>query len=111
MISSPPKHADPGSAGARHVIEFFDNAARTYADGYSDNSSEARFYQRRQEIVLRRLSPDGGRLLDLGCGPGLMVEACLERGFTYAGVDISPGMIAECRRRHAGRGSASFLIS
>lgn len=110
-MAAPAQHVDRESADARHVMEFFDSAALTYADDYFGSSPEARFYQRRKEIVLQCLSHAGGRLLDLGCGPGQMVEACVERGFVYVGVDISPGMIAECRRRHAGRAGVSFTIA
>ncbi len=100
-----------GFAAGRAVSDFFDAAAGTYGEGYIGNSPVAHFFRRRMEIVLELLAPfRGGRLLDLGCGPGLMVGPCVERGFTYVGVDISPGMIAECRERHREHSAASFIV-
>ena len=41
-------------------------------------------------------------LLDLGCGIGRLVRALAGRVRSIAGVDVSPGMIEEARRRCAG---------
>jgi SAM-dependent methyltransferase len=42
----------------------------------------------------------GTRLLDLGCGPGIVTGLAAARGAAPVGVDVSPGMLAEARRRH-----------
>jgi len=53
--------------------------------------------------------PAGGRVLDAGCGPGLVSEALLEAGHQVLGVDLSAEMIARARRRCARFGArASF---
>jgi SAM-dependent methyltransferase len=44
----------------------------------------------------------GTRVLDLGCGPGVVCGLAAERGALPTGVDVSPGMLAEARRRHPG---------
>ena len=44
----------------------------------------------------------GTRVLDVGCGPGVVLAAALARGARPSGIDISPGMVAEARRRHPG---------
>ncbi len=44
----------------------------------------------------------GTRVLDVGCGPGVVIAAALARGAVPTGVDIAPGMVAEARRRHPG---------
>jgi len=44
--------------------------------------------------------PEGGKVLDIGCGMGGPVARWLiERGFEVSGVDSSPSMIALCRER------------
>jgi SAM-dependent methyltransferase len=42
-----------------------------------------------------------GPVLDLGCGPGRLVEALGDRGLRALGVDVSPTAVAQCRRRRA----------
>jgi SAM-dependent methyltransferase len=43
--------------------------------------------------------PAGGRILDAGCGPGLVAEALLEAGHCVVGVDLSAEMIARAHKR------------
>ncbi len=45
--------------------------------------------------------PAGARLLDAGCGPGLVSEAFAAAGFTLVGVDLSPEMIRRAEARCA----------
>jgi SAM-dependent methyltransferase len=53
--------------------------------------------------------PAGGRVLDAGCGPGLVAEALLQAGYRVVGVDLSAEMIARARKRCARFGDrASF---
>jgi SAM-dependent methyltransferase len=57
-------------------------------------------------VALRRLAeyarfPKGGRVLDAGCGPGLVSEALLEAGCRVVGVDLSREMIDRARVRCA----------
>jgi SAM-dependent methyltransferase len=53
--------------------------------------------------------PAGGRILDAGCGPGLVAEALLQAGYRVFGVDLSAEMIARARKRCAYYGErASF---
>ena len=60
-------------------------------------------------LMLSRL-PDnltGTRILDAGCGPGMMTAELAARGATVTGVDISPQLIGIAQQRldpaHAGR--------
>lgn len=43
--------------------------------------------------------PPGSRILDAGCGPGLVAEAFLNAGHRVFGVDLSAEMIQRARRR------------
>ncbi|HEY7327369.1 MAG TPA: class I SAM-dependent methyltransferase [Gemmataceae bacterium] len=53
--------------------------------------------------------PAGGRILDAGCGPGLVAETLLQAGYRVMGVDLSAEMIARARKRCARFGDrASF---
>ncbi|MFC8537810.1 class I SAM-dependent DNA methyltransferase [Streptomyces sp. NPDC057249] len=44
----------------------------------------------------------GGPVADLGCGPGRVTAYLRGLGLDAFGVDLSPGMVAEARRRHPG---------
>ncbi|MEV7399637.1 methyltransferase domain-containing protein [Streptomyces sp. NPDC091267] len=44
----------------------------------------------------------GGPVADLGCGPGRVTAYLRDAGLSAFGVDLSPGMVAEARRRHPG---------
>lgn len=51
----------------------------------------------------------GLTVLEAGCGSGAQAEWLLDRGGEVVGVDLSPGMIEEARRRCGGRGR--FLVA
>lgn len=46
----------------------------------------------------------GESLLDVGCGPGVPATPLARLGVRYTGLDASPRMIAEARRRHGRAG-------
>lgn len=83
----------------REVAEAYDLKAADYAHLYEGRSRLAHFYRMRMKRVwelVDALPP--GRILEVGCGPGLMAPHFLQHDFEYVGVDISPGMIAEAKR-------------
>lgn len=67
---------------------------------------------RRSETVARHidwiaaevLGPAPARLLDLGCGPGLYLQALAARGYECRGIDFSPASIAYARQQAAEAG-------
>jgi ubiquinone/menaquinone biosynthesis C-methylase UbiE len=51
--------------------------------------------------VLRRfVAAVTGDVLDVGCGPGRITGHLHDAGLRVRGVDLSPAMVAEARRRH-----------
>ena len=44
----------------------------------------------------------GARVLDIGCGPGIVLGAALARGARPTGADVAAGMLDVVRRRHPG---------
>jgi SAM-dependent methyltransferase len=61
------------------------------------------------DFLLRalRLRP-GARILDVACGAGRHAGALAGRGFYVVGVDLSPAMLAEARRRFPERARLRF---
>jgi cyclopropane fatty-acyl-phospholipid synthase-like methyltransferase len=67
---------------------------RSYAD--------ARAYLQHRADLVERLGPwleRGDEVLDLACGDGGLGHFLLDRGLRYRGVDSTPEMAAEARRR------------
>jgi 2-polyprenyl-3-methyl-5-hydroxy-6-metoxy-1,4-benzoquinol methylase len=59
-------------------------------------------YKHDHAYVIReaqRLAPPHCRLLDVGCGTGVFLEAALEAGIDGYGIDAAPAMIDVARRR------------
>ena len=54
----------------------------------------------RARFVAERASLAGARVLDVGCGGGLLCEAMARAGAVVSGIDLAPGMI-EVARLHA----------
>lgn len=49
--------------------------------------------------ALRQRGLHGGRVIDLGCGSGILSERLDAAGFDILGIDISPAMVALARNR------------
>ena len=80
---------------ARQAEEWTD---RAYADA-------AAYLSHRADLVvtLGPLLEPGDEVLDLACGDGGLGELLLARGLRYRGVDSTPEMVAEGRRRLGAR--------
>lgn len=74
--------------------------------------SERRADRARQTV---RTSPffryePGTRILDLCCGPGIYLVPLAESGYAVTGVDLSPAMVAEARRKRNAAGVSADII-
>ncbi|HET9288286.1 MAG TPA: class I SAM-dependent methyltransferase [Gaiella sp.] len=56
-----------------------------------------------RRLLVSRLPHDGGEVLDVATGTGLVAKALVERGFRVTGVDQSPEMLALARQRFGDR--------
>jgi 2-polyprenyl-6-hydroxyphenyl methylase/3-demethylubiquinone-9 3-methyltransferase len=54
----------------------------------------------RAQFIVDRARKVGARVLDVGCGGGLLCESLTRAGFQVTGIDLAPGMI-EVARLHA----------
>lgn len=60
----------------------------------------------RMEYIASRVSLPGARVLDVGCGGGLLAEALARRGAQVQGIDLSPAMIRTAQLHAAESGLA-----
>lgn len=59
--------------------------------------------------VIQLLKPlSGERILDVGCGQGVLASAITGAGAHYLGVDASPRMVALAKKQHTGK--ARFVV-
>ena len=56
-----------------------------------------------RRFLVSRLPRDGGHVLDVATGTGLVAAELVRRGFRVTGVDQSPEMLASARRRFGAR--------
>jgi len=95
------------------VTGHFDRAAQEYFDWYNLPTPEGHSFRIRKTRCLELLKdvPAGSTVIDIGCGPGIMVEKLLNRGFKVVGLDIAPQMIKQCRTRFGQNPNASFAVA
>jgi demethylmenaquinone methyltransferase/2-methoxy-6-polyprenyl-1,4-benzoquinol methylase len=90
-----------GSTRSRHAQELF----APLGPRYDRMGALLSFGQdpRWRRFMVERLPRDGGHVLDVATGTGLVAEALLARGFRVTGLDQSPGMLAGARTRFGDR--------
>lgn len=79
------------------VRAAYDAVAATYAETLSDELARLPF----ENWLLDRVAAaaDGRPVVEVGCGPGHVTAYLADAGADALGIDLSPGMIAEARRR------------
>ena len=92
------------------VIEYFDIDPESYARKYQTQTAEGYAFRVRREVLLDLLGSGPGRVLDIGCGPGVMTSEIISRGWRYDGVDISPRMIETAKEKFRSRTEVSFSV-
>lgn len=79
----------------------YDTVAESYAELLAGELT-AKPLDRAMLAAFAELVPDGGPVADLGCGPGRVTAHVHGLGLDVFGVDLSPAMVDEARRRHPG---------
>ena len=83
------------------VQSYFDEKADEYTDRHYFETQGGCLWARHRAILgmLRRASlPAGAKVLEVGCGPGLLSVDLAALGYGGTGVDIAPAMIERCKR-------------
>lgn len=94
-----------GSAGALEAVYAED------PDPWASASPHYRYQRRKYEVLTSLLPcPHFDRVLDLGCGPGLLSRHLSDRAGSLLGIDISPTAVANARKLNADRPNAAFAV-
>jgi len=78
----------------------FDALAERWWDPDGPLKTLHRINPLRLDYIARRAELGGSRVLDVGCGAGLLSEAMAERGADVLGIDLAPSSL-DAARRHA----------
>ncbi|MCW2768169.1 MAG: hypothetical protein JWO11_4128, partial [Nocardioides sp.] len=89
--------ADGGQARDKRVQTSYDAVAVTYAERLADELADLPF----ETWLLRRVAAlaNGAPVVEVGSGPGHVTHFLADAGADATGLDLSPGMVAEARRR------------
>lgn len=82
-------------ASAERYVEFAGHELSAATEGPLDRAVLAAF------VEMVSAAP-GGRVADVGCGPGRVAAHLDAHGLDVIGVDVSPAMVACARRAHPG---------
>jgi len=83
------------------VRSSYDAVAADYADHLVEELSGLPFETWLLDRVLAHAA--GGPVVEVGCGPGHVTAYLADGGGDATGIDLSPAMVAEARRRFPGR--------
>jgi 2-polyprenyl-3-methyl-5-hydroxy-6-metoxy-1,4-benzoquinol methylase len=92
-------HAQRDWAHARQerIDAHFDAKSRYWKDLYDEKTLYGVIHQQRRELALRWLDecslPSGARVIDVGCGAGVLAVDLAARGYLVDGIDASQAMI------------------
>jgi ubiquinone/menaquinone biosynthesis C-methylase UbiE len=83
------------STDMRTEVTYFNDLSKTYLGWYSDETPEGYSFRVRREKVFKMLPHDGNGLhiLDLACGPGIMIKGLRARNYTVTAIDAAPDMV------------------
>jgi len=80
------------------TMAVYAEAAEMYAGQFTGRPEDKVYDQDRRDFLAR--IPSGGRILDLGCGPGQFAAPMREAGFEVEATDASPEMVDLARRSY-----------
>ena len=106
---TPAGFPDPASCGAFYDARYtIFSGEDMMALEYSGTEAQRRLFARATSLL-----PPSGKVLDLGCGLGHLIDYLDEHGLSYDsyhGIDVSEHMVTEAGRRFAGKGCTSFEV-
>lgn len=96
------------------VAEEFDKKSQSYSQRYSGSSLTSHSFNTRRKRVCELLenanAKKGCKALDIGCGPGVMVQHLAGKGLEVFGVDIAEGMIRQCKESFGSIKNTHFSV-
>jgi len=94
-------------------VDFFDRTSKRYLGMYEKENTEGYSFRIRRDKVEKMIAGnnDGKTLLDIGSGPGIMIDAVLRQGYTVTAADAAPQMIELTKQQFSGNPKVEFLVT
>jgi ubiquinone/menaquinone biosynthesis C-methylase UbiE len=104
----------------KDVADYFSKTKVAWQNIYKRSERGINFYNhfmmQRQETIIHLLNRHMGnqqlKVLDAGCGPGVIIDALINHGHHVVGIDITSDMVKEANRtiqKYSSNGSACLL--
>ena len=94
----------------QRTVEYFDGIAEGYSSLYHERTPGGTAFRLRKQRVLELFDKPSGKVLDVGCGSGVLVDDLMGQGCAFWGVDPSWQMINQCRKDYGSRHNAHFFV-
>jgi ubiquinone/menaquinone biosynthesis C-methylase UbiE len=85
--------------GPDSAQQFFRHCPDQFESAYGQAGQLGYSLRVRMREVLALFDQPGGSVLDVGCGPGILVERLADRACRVVGLDLTSGMLDRARRR------------
>ena len=79
---------------SKFAVAGYEKIAKKYTRLYYDDKSDLGFFDKFLAYL-----PEGGKVLDIGCGPGTFTQHLFRKGFAAEGIDLSTAMIKIAREK------------
>lgn len=93
-------------------ISFFNDTSSSYLAEYEKVTTDGHSFRSRREKVLDLVPPNsGGTVLDIACGPGILIKGLLEKGYRVTAVDAAPEMVERAKELFAGSQDVAIQVA
>lgn len=100
----------PNNTRTPRTVAHFDSIAEQYDSLYDDRTPGGYAFLVRRKRVLELFDKPGGKVLDVGCGTGVIADHLLAQNCAFWGIDPSPNMIEQARTTFRTRSNAHFSV-